>query len=149
LTMKHLPAATLMLPLTSSACDGLAVPIPTEPLPRTLRSEVPVEDATLRTKLEPLSDVVADTKSEAEVDGVEVPILIVLPLKLMDPVNVLLSARSVEEAAVIVMLPPLEKEVLLMVPSTPERRLVPIVEVAMTLPEASVARSALVVAVRR
>ena len=49
--------------------------------------------------------------------------------------------RSVEEAAVMVMELPLVRAVLLMVPSVPVRRLVPIDEVATTLPVASVPRS--------
>ncbi len=52
--------------------------------------------------------------------------------KVLFPEKVLLFARSVEEAALIVMLSPLAKVVPLMVPSEPERRLVPIVVVEMS-----------------
>jgi hypothetical protein len=58
------------------------------------------------------------------------------------PVHELLFARSVEEAAVIVMEPAAASEVPLMVPREPVRRLVPIEVVATTRPFWSVARSA-------
>ena len=54
--------------------------------------------------------------------------------KFWSPVQVLLFARSVEDAAVIVMDPPLLNVVPLMVPREPVKRLVPIEDVATTLP---------------
>jgi hypothetical protein len=58
------------------------------------------------------------------------------------PENVLLFASKVEEAAVIVKEPPAVIGVVLIVASVPVRRLVPIVEVAMTFPFWSTARTA-------
>ena len=58
------------------------------------------------------------------------PVTVVL--KVLVPEKVLLSARSVEEAAVTVTDPPAFKVDPLMVPRIPERIFVPIEEVAMT-----------------
>ena len=69
---------------------------------------------------------------------------VVLPVKEFTPLNVLLFARSVEDAAEMVILLPLVKGVPLMVPRVPVKRLVPIDDVATSLPVLSVLRSALV-----
>src|SRR6185312_6535193 len=66
--------------------------------------------------------------------------------KTLLPLNVLLLASSVEDAAVMVTEPPAFRPVPLIVPRVPLRRLVPIVVVAITLPLASEARSELEVA---
>lgn len=63
--------------------------------------------------------------------------------KVFAPVKVFTSPRRVEDAAVIVIELPALKVVLLMVPREPERYVVASVEVATTLPCASVERSAL------
>jgi hypothetical protein len=60
------------------------------------------------------------------------------------PENVLLSAKSVELAAVIVWVPPAVSAVPFTVTSVPERRLVPIDVVATTVPDPFVERSAFV-----
>jgi hypothetical protein len=61
-------------------------------------------------------------KSEVEVSAVEDAVTKVSwPLKMLAPVHVLLFARSVEEAAVIVIVPPALKVVPLIVPSEPVR----------------------------
>ena len=60
----------------------------------------------------------------------------------MRPVQLLELERSVDDAAVTVIDPPLLRVVPLMVPRVPERRLVPMDEVAITFPVASVERSA-------
>lgn len=58
--------------------------------------------------------------------------------------HVFVSPRSVEEAAVMVIDPPFENVVPLIVPSEPVSRFVPMDEVAITCPAAFVERSALV-----
>ena len=65
-------------------------------------------------------------------------------LKVLSPENVLLSLRSVEDAAETVMEPPTLEFVPLIVPNEPVSLLVPIEVVATTWPLASVERSALV-----
>jgi hypothetical protein len=65
-------------------------------------------------------------------------------LKRLLPLKVLLFARSVEDAAVTVSVPPTLKVEPLIVPSDPVMRLVPIDVVETTLPVASVPKSALV-----
>jgi hypothetical protein len=58
------------------------------------------------------------------------------------PLHVLLSAKSVDDAAVIVCVPPAVSAVPFTVTSVPERRLVPIEVVATTVPDPFVERSA-------
>ena len=70
-------------------------------------------------------------------------------LKKLLPLKVLLFASNVVDAEPTVMVLPTLKDVPLMVPKIPVRRLVPILVVAMTLPLTSVARRELVVAERR
>ena len=69
--------------------------------------------------------------------------------KMLFPVHVLLFARSVEEAAVMVIAPPLLKVVPLIVPREPVRKLVPIDVVATSLPVLSVLKRELVSAVNQ
>ena len=61
--------------------------------------------------------------------------------KMLRPVQVLLFRRRVDDAAVTVIDPPTLKDEPLMVPRVPVRRLVPMDEVATTLPVESVPRS--------
>ena len=68
--------------------------------------------------------------------------------KMLSPVNVLLFARSVEEAAVTVIESPLAKVVPLMVPSVPEMYPAPTVVVPTICPAELVERSASVRPVR-
>ena len=65
---------------------------------------------------------------------------VVEALKILFPLKVLLLARRVDDAAVIVYVPFSATVVPLIVARLPERRLVPIVDVAITLPLLSTAR---------
>lgn len=77
-------------------------------------------------------------KNEVEVACVNVT----FPLKVFVPVHVFVSERSVDDAAVTVIVEPLAKFVPLIVPSDPEMSPEPIVVVEITRPFSSVERSA-------
>src|SRR6185312_1173518 len=86
----------MRLPLLSVATRAFLMPLwLMVPLPLMLKSEVPVEDATVRRRLAPACEVVAVTKREALVLGVDVPTRSVLPVKV--------------RLALLVMLVPLKK----------------------------------------
>ena len=98
-------------------------------------------------KLAPVPVMFVPTRAEGvpshEAPEMENCVVEALP-KMLRPVQVLLFARRVEEAAETVIESPLEKVVPFTVPRGPVMRLVPILEVATTLPFWSVPRSELV-----